>query len=249
MKSKKESAVARRIRSRNITLVIATIIILVILCLFTPLFGITEIYVTGNSILESENVIIASGIQEGDNLFRINTKEAENRINSLGYVEKVEIKRKFLAKIEIQLTEAKETAYVPFSGNYVGINQDGKVLSLRSSKKFTPKKTVISGMAIKSCRKGEYIVSKKEGKLELAKSIMKELSGAQMLDSTVKINIADPKDISLSLNSETVIILGDKEQLDYKIQCVQAVLEKLGDIRGGKINASDPANVVYEGGN
>ena len=248
-RSKRKSAVAGKIRSRNITLAVFAVLTLVLVCLFTPVFSINDIYVTGNSVLKTEDVIAASGIKNGDNLFRMNTKKAEEKINALGYVEKVEVRRKFLADVEIKITESKESCYVSFSGNYVGMNNEFKILSIRRSGKFTPKKAVISGMALKDVKKGTYAVAKKEEKLELAKLLVKELTKGELLTSVTKINIADAKEITLTMNTETVIILGDESQLDYKVKCIVAILEKLGEIRGGKINASDPANVIYEGGN
>ena len=49
--------------------------------------------------------------------------------------------------------------------------------------------------------------------------------------------------------SSTKILFGNSEQLDYKLKCLCAVLDELEEIRGGKIDVSDPSNVIYEGGN
>ncbi|MBQ8588019.1 MAG: hypothetical protein IJ454_01370 [Clostridia bacterium] len=77
---------------------------------------------------------------------------------------------------------------------------------------------------------------------------MTALSENELLSVAKKIDISDVSNISVTLSSDTRIILGDKEQLDYKLKCVVTVLEELGEIRGGKINVSDPSNVIYEGG-
>ena len=50
------------------------------------------------------------------------------------------------------------------------------------------------------------------------------------------------------LISDTKLNFGNAEQFDYKLKCVSTVLDELGEIRGGKINVSDPSNVIYEGG-
>ncbi|MBQ8588020.1 MAG: FtsQ-type POTRA domain-containing protein [Clostridia bacterium] len=167
--SERKSAVAHKIRRRNTILVLFTAIILIVVCLFTPLFDITDVSVIGNKILSEEDIVKASGIKKGSNLFLLNTGKSEERINSLGYVDSVEVKRKFLARIEIEITESVEAAYIAFAGNYVGIDSEGKILSITKSSKIRPKKAVVSGYALKNPQKGMSIEGKNEAKTKLLK--------------------------------------------------------------------------------
>ncbi len=246
--SERKSAVAHKIRRRNTILILFTAIVIAVVCLFTPLFDITDVSVIGNKILSEEDIIKASGIKKGSNLFLLNTDKSEERINSLGYVEKVEVKRKFLARIEIEITESVEAAYIAFAGNYVGIDSTGKILSITKSSKVRPKKAVVSGYALQNPRKGMSIEGKNKAKTEILKNVLSSLGETELLAVTKKIDISDVSNISVTLNSDTGIIFGDEQQLDYKLKCLGTVLDELGEIRGGKINVSDPSNVIYEGG-
>ena len=232
MPKAKNSAVEKRIRRRNRILLFFAVIILVTVSLFTPIFGVSSITVEGNKILSDEAVIKASGIVEGDNLFLADTEEGEKKINALGYVQKVEIKRKFLARIVIEVTETTEAAYMTFSGNYVGISEDGKILSITKTGKLKPKKAVITGCALKS-----------------AKLILKTLDENALISSVKRIDITELDKISFTLTSDTKIIVGKSEQLDYKLKCLIDVMEELGEVRGGKIDISNPSNIIYAGGN
>ena len=249
MPKAKNSAVEKRIRRRNRTLLFFAVIILVAVCLFTPIFGISSITVEGNKILSDEAVIKASGIEEGDNLFLADTDEGEKNINALGYVEKVEIKRKFFARIVIDVTETTEAAYMTFSGNYVGIGLDGKILSITKTGKLKPKKAVVSGVALKNAKKGEIIETKNPKHGEAIRFILKTLNDNSLLSSVKKIDINKSDKLSFTLTSDTKIIVGKTDDFDYKLKCLNTVLEELGEVRGGKINISDPSNVIYEGGN
>lgn len=248
-KPEKNSAVKKRIRKRNRIMLFLAIVVFVIVCLFTPIFNISSVTVEGNKILTDQAVTEASGIKKGDNLFLADTAKGEENINALGYVDKVEIKRKFLARIVIEVTETTEAAYMSFSGNYVGISTDGKILSITKTSKLKPKKAVISGCALKEAVKGEFIEGKKEEKTQAVKLVLKTLKDNSLLSSVKKIDISDLDKISFTLNSDTKIIIGETQQFDYKLKCLNAVLDELGEVRGGKINVSDPANVIYEGGN
>ncbi|MBO5009018.1 MAG: FtsQ-type POTRA domain-containing protein [Clostridia bacterium] len=248
-KTVKKSAVAKRLRRRNLLLGFTGVVLTVVICLFTPLFAVSEITVTGNEVLSADEVIAASGIKKGDNMLRINSRKAEEKINRLGYVENVEIKRKFLARIKIEITEANEVAFLAFAGNNVGVTRDLKVTSIIKGKDFKSSKPVISGYPVKKVEKGETVVPKKESKEKLLKSLMTALEENKLMSKLKKIDVSDTDNMTVTLNTDTRIILGDDTQLSYKLKCVNAVLGELGEIRAGKINASDPANVIYEGGN
>ena len=65
----------------------SAVTLLAVVCLFTPAFGVSEILVTGNKILDSDAVINASGIKKGDNVFRINTSEVQKKVWNLRYLD------------------------------------------------------------------------------------------------------------------------------------------------------------------
>ena len=244
-----KSAAEKRIRRRNFSMFIIAVIILVCVCLFTPVFSVSNISVVGNSIHTNEAILSASNIKRGDNLFLVNTKKAEAQIMAMGHMENVKISRKFFSKLEITVTESLETAYVSFSGNYVGISASGKILSISKSSKDSPKKPLVSGYALQKPKVGEDMVGKDAKKTEILKSLLGALTENKLITFVKKIDITDVSSIGLTLNSDTKIILGEDDQIDYKLKCLNAVLEELGEIRGGKINVSDPSNVIYEGGN
>ncbi len=250
MPSKKtKSQVAPRIRRRNTVLLFIAVLVLVCAILFTPIFNITDITVTGNSVLTDKEIITASGIKKGSNLFLMNKDKAEDGVSSLGYVEKVDVKRKFFSRVEIEVKESVEVAYIAFSGSYVGLGTDGRILSITKSKDMRPKKAVISGFEVKNDKKGKMIEGKNEKKTLIITELLTVLNDNKVLTGTKKIDISDIKNIYVVLTSDTTVVLGDSYQLDYKLKCLDAVLKELGEIRGGKINVSDPSNVIYEGGN
>ena len=248
-RKKVNSAVAKKIRRRNTFLGFFILVFIVVAALFTPVFNITDITVKGNKVLTPREIITVSGIKRGANLFRINTDKAEKNIASLGYVDSVEVKRKFFARVEIDIVESVEVAYVTFSGNYVGLGADGKVIGITKSSDIKPKKAIISGYGVKSVKKGSIIEGKSRRKTEIIRSLLTALKDNSLVSSVKKIDISDTDSIFVVMTSDTKINLGDSYQLDYKLKCVCAVLDELGEVRGGKIDVSDPSNVIYEGGN
>jgi len=176
-------------------------------------------------------------------------KKVKKGIDKLGYIESFEINRKFFARVELEVVETPEAAYLTFSGNYVGINKDGKILSVTKATKLKPAKAVVTGYALKSAEVGAQIECKKGDKTELLKLVLEAISNSGKLDMIKNIDVSDKDNIVFAFTSGTKVVLGDDTQLEYKLKCLDAVMAELGEIRGGKINVSDPANVIYEGGN
>lgn len=119
----------QRIRQRRIfVLSVFAAVILLCICLFTPIFGITQISVTGNTLLAAEDVIVISGIEKGENVFRINKKKTENALAAEAYIEAAKIKRKFPAKIVIEIDEAKHDIIIDTPQEFIVTTIAGRVL-------------------------------------------------------------------------------------------------------------------------
>lgn len=246
---KTKSAVYKKIQRRRRLMGFFVLVVFVVVCLFTPLFGISSITVTGNKILGDNAVIKASGIKKGDNLFLIDTKKGKKAINALGYVDSVDINRKFFSRVEINIKESPEAAYIKFSSSYAGVNQKGKVVSITKASELKSPEPLITGIALESPKVGEVLRGKKEEKASMVLLLLDVLSKNDILSSVKKISVADPDSVYFVFESDTKIVLGDTGQVDYKLKCLDAVMDELGEVRGGKIDLSDPSSVVYEGGN
>lgn len=121
----------RVIRQRRIfVLSVFVIVVMLCICLFTPVFGISNIMVSGNSVVSSEDVIAASGIEKGENVFRVNISKAEKKLFAVPYVEGVQIKRKFPARIEIVIDEAKPDIIMDTPTQFVVTTVNGRVLEI-----------------------------------------------------------------------------------------------------------------------
>lgn len=247
-KIRKKSVVAKKIRRQRIFFASAVIIALVLICLFTPVFGVTSVTVENNQILDDETIVRASGIKIGENVFRVNTSDAEKSINMLGHIEKSEVKRKFPSRIVIEVTECSEAAYVMFAGNYVSVDINGKVIDVSKAAKVQADKPVITGMALKQFEKGSVFTASKPKKGELVMNILTSLKKSGQLASVRKIDVSDADNAKITLDTDTLVVLGDNTQIDYKLAYLTEVLKSLDNLRGGEIDLSDTKNVIYKGG-
>jgi len=119
----------RKIRQRQILILsIFVVVILLCVCLFTPIFSISQISVEGNTIIASEDIIAASGIENGENVFRISGRKAVKALKKITYIEDAKIRRKFPAKVIIDVDEATQDLIFDMPNEFAVTTIEGRVL-------------------------------------------------------------------------------------------------------------------------
>jgi len=130
-KSNRQEQYKKKIMRRRVILLSVFFgVLLLCICLFTPLFGISEITVTQNVHLSQEEVIETSGIEKGENVFRFSTRRVKKKLSALPYVVDAKIHRKFPAKVVIELTEAKPDLIFDQTTEFVVATKEGRVLEV-----------------------------------------------------------------------------------------------------------------------
>lgn len=106
---------AKKIKNRSVLFVPVSIIVIVLALFFafSIFLRVSEVEVEGNGYYTAEEIIEASGIERGDNLFFINRSATTSRIYSrLPYIELVDVRRSLPNRVVIAVTESQAVAYV-----------------------------------------------------------------------------------------------------------------------------------------
>ncbi len=150
------------IRRRQIVIIsVFVLVVLLCVCLFTPIFGISEITVTGNSVLSQEEVIKTSGIETGENVFRISERKAKKALLKLAYVNGIDIKRKFPAKIVIEVDEAKPDLIIDTLKEFIVSTAYGRVLEVTQDVTHLTS-PIVYGFEIEKAEPAKTLVPKEE---------------------------------------------------------------------------------------
>lgn len=122
----------RRRRRNNATLYLMVLIFIVtvgLILIFTVFFKIVGVEVAGLSRYEAQQIIDASGIVAGENMFRLNRTEIEDKlVKEYSYFEKVRLKYNLPDAITIEVTEAQPVGAVQQGESYLLISAGGRVL-------------------------------------------------------------------------------------------------------------------------
>lgn len=225
-------------------------IVCVCLLFISPLFNIRSIYVRGNNYLTSKEILDASGISKGKNIFSVDTTDAIRNVEKLFRIDKCEIERTLPGKITLSITEKAEKAYIKVKSGYAGIDENGKVTVITKTCEMDC--PLVSGVTALDTEKGNFIKLEDENAKEKSQILIKlltQLSVRGMIPQVKTINIKDTEKISLTLVTKTVVNLGhdgeeNKDTLEYKIAFLKAILDEDYPKNGGIIELSDTSNVT-----
>lgn len=207
--------------------------------LLTPAFNIRKITVSGNSVLDKNDIIQSSGIVTGVSIFSVSTREAEKFIEEMGYVDKARVKRQLPSSIKITVEEAVGVAELTAKGGKLIITADGRAVELKTEDKKAENASALP--AIKGLKNVKYKIGKKitadADSLSALLTCLKEFSKNSVIFDMTQIDVSDLSAVTFLYNGGKLTVnCGSVEKLDYKMECFAPILEELGDDPEGYVD-------------
>lgn len=193
--------------------------------MLSPVFNINTVSVADNEKIDKEAIINLSGIEIGQNIFRINKREITKNLEKNGYIEDVKIKRKLPDEVELIIKERQATYLIEYGNGFVYINNQGYILEISSEKKNIP---LIIGTTTSS---ENYIEAGRLNdddlkKLNVVLKIMSEAEVNNIESLITKIDVSDDNNYKLFFDTENKIAdLGDCSNLETRMLFVTSMLK------------------------
>ncbi len=149
----------------------------------SPFFEVREIMVEGNNSLSAENIISVSGINPGENIFKINLKLSAERIRVLPVVKRVDMSRKLPSTVAIRVEERKPLALLPVDGGFIQVDDEG--VHIQKGDIASNQLPVVTGVTFAVPEPGGRIMS---GALKTALAVVGEIPPG-LLPQLSEINI------------------------------------------------------------
>ena len=253
----KKTPVARKTKSKKIgrrqkkQLALITVILMVAsvigVMLLTPGFDVDEIKVKGNSVLKAEEIIAASGIKKGENIFDFDKDDAIDNILAIGYIESVDINRELPSTVEITVVEEVGVAYIKADKGYVIITADGRCIDVTNGMGSendsddvaveVPKLPLITGLDKVKYKVGEKISSENNVQMETLFKCLHEFSKNGHVFNMLEIDMSNINKIKFYyMSMDLSVNLGDSSKVDYKMDIFEQILLKIGDNPKGHID-------------
>lgn len=210
----------------KISAIIIIIVVVIVLTMFSPLFNIKEINVSGNSKLSSQTIISLSEVVEGENTYKINKGKVENKIKEgNAYIENVQIKRILPSTLEIQIEERVATFMLEYGGGYVYLNDQGYMLEISNEKLEVP---TIQGTHTldEDIKVGGRLCNEDLKEFSIILKIIESANQVGISNLISKIDISNDQDYKVIFETEQKTAhLGDKTNITNKMEFIKLFIE------------------------
>ena len=214
---------------------------------FTLLFPVKNVEFGESQMYSKEQ--LAQNIQiKGKNIFTLSESKILLSVRKkLPYIATIKIKRKFPDTVTVSVTDAKEYAAFSVKGKYYLIDDEGYVLSQKSSK---PAGTVEIKMNSVDLNVGEEVKYPKETNKETLDTIMNSLSANSIKIDYIDMTLQSQITVGI-MNKRFKVNFGTKQNIDKKANHLAAMLKKMSSDAKGTINLSvwsenDPTGILVK---
>ena len=235
-------------RNRRIfaSFVLLTVVLIsVVILSLTVFFKIDTIKVKGDSRYDTSQIIEASGIAKGKNLFLISVSSSQESITEkLPYISKAVITRRLPSSVIIEIESTDAVFCFNTGSGYALTDADGKVLELVSEDKIPENAAVINASGAYFAETGQTIKADDEDEWTLLKTVFSAVKESGIKDIT-EINVVSQSNIYLVYQNRFNLKLGTTNELVYKLKSAVEIIKKEDEINPttkGDIFLSNPGN-------
>ena len=249
--NKKKMSRKRKLKKNILSILLAGIVMCVGLVLvFSLFFKTSNITISGDRAYSDKMVIEKSGIEIGDNLFKVNEEKLSQLLSKeLPYIKSVTIERKLPDTIIINVEAAKEVAAITTKKGFVLLDETGKVLDKNASI-LKENVAVINNVKLKEYIEGERVVLTDEKKTEALIKLFEAIKNTNMQLLT-EIDLNNINDIKIKYDDRITFAVGSLTNIETKLARGVAALEKENEINAyseGTLDLKTEPYVYFKSG-
>ena len=232
---------------KRVLFYIVTILVLVVICALVSLtvfFKIDSIQVEGKIRYESDEIISASMIKQGDNFILCKTSPGEREIyEKFPYIEEVDIYKKLFNKIIIRVKEATPTSIIESEGRYILLSESGKIIDISTDRQCNV--PIILGARLEKPKLSSSVKYQDEN---IKEYIDEMIACAEKYDigTLETIDISNLSKIVLKISRGLSIVIGTPENIDYKLKTASKIMDQ--NISANDKGILDVSLAATEGG-
>lgn len=227
---------------------LALLLVFVVIILFISLvYRVRKIEVVNASEYTDAQIIAASGIQTGGNLFFMDRFTAASLIfSNLHYMEEVSIQRKLPDTIVIQAKGTAASAWMEVGGECWLIDRVGVMLEPVSPTE-AQSYTEIRGLETSSPLEGEPMLvdDANAGRLQATCALLTALIGEDMLKDVSYIDVTKPEAPVFAYQGRLTVYPGDVTEADYVMALFKDAVSKLSPGDTGILTNSGDGKWTY----
>ena len=242
-------------RRRGLLLALTMILVTVLLTFgfYKLVFVVRDINVEGNLTYAAEEIIEASGVRNGLNLYSFRASTTDSKVTFIcPYVEHVEVKRSPPGTVTLNVVEDVPSYYTDIFGKTVILSDGLRVLDTLAEGEPVPETLVkLKLPAVSYSVEGRLIEFAGEKDERAIRATLEAAADSDLEGRVSSIDLRDLYNIEASCDGKYLLVFGSSTDIDLKFAVAAKVLEDPMFVSGNKarINLSDPskASVVFDG--
>lgn len=235
----------RKSRMNLALFITAFLVIGITVCVFI-FFKVTKIEVEGVNKYSASEIISASGIELGDNLFLSGTAGTAKKIeHEKPYITGVTFKHKLPGTLVIAVKESPASLCFESGGKFVMTDDNRKVLEISDSP--VPTAALVTGASLKDPVVSEIAEYEKAETGKYADELIRELHSAK-LNKITALDVSDSISLTAVYEGRLTLEFGQAENISYKVKLAVETINDLGAEEHGTINlkfATDNGAAYY----
>lgn len=234
-KARRGARASRRARGvsglRLLLLTVGAIVVVIALtavAYFSPLMSVRTIEVTGNSIVQSPEIVAAAALSKGEPLMQVDTAAAAQRVSMIPRVATVRVKREYPSTITVSVVERRPVVFTERDGKRYLMDK----LGFEFAQQDPP-----PGLA-------ELVTSNPGSGDPSTRAALSVMTGvpAYVADQVARIEVTSPVNIVLQLKDNRTVVWGDDQRNGEKAETLRHVLGQ----EGTEYNVSSPQNPTFK---
>ncbi len=239
-----EKPLGRKNRMRMIVyfVIIALSAVSFFAVVLTLFFKINTITVNGNGRYDTDEILNAISLKEGDSLYAFDAEALEDEICSLfPYVKSASVKRKLPSTVLVDIEEENVCFSIEIKNNTYLLSEDFDVLEMEKNRNAIPLKTGY----IKECVVGKKVSFNEEELLSALDELWQMLTLYDLEDKVDYIEASNRFDITFGYAGKFDVYFGGVDDCEDKIRFFIKIMEHLYDEYSGYLDISDKKEAVF----
>lgn len=218
-----------------------------IIFVMSVLLRVNEIRVEGNEHYTAQEIINATGLETGDNIFFFDKFSTISRAyTKLPYLEEVTVERRLPGTVTIRVVESKALAYLAVGDEEWTIDRSCKVLGKAvagEAEELIP----IYGIQPGTLMIGERLERADgiEERVDYLAALLEQIQERGLAPATRWIDFADTNRVSFKYTDKYQVVIGDSKDVEHKFAMLMYVLTQLQEGDVGIIDLSGGSSAHF----
>lgn len=202
------------------TMVLLFFVIVVVAFLNSPIFRVTQVEVVGSRYFSDQEIMLLSGIEEGQNIFTAPLETIEQRLMKVPRLSSVHIERKLPDTLRITVDERQTVAYVPYAGYFVELDDEGCAICIAEAV-TDPDIPIIVGVDVTYAAVGQSVSPKEE---ITTCCYVGSLLVDNMISNLSEISVSQDGSVTVLTTDGIRLLFGDKGEIEPKVELLSPIL-------------------------